>query len=189
MLLKRTVCTALYRNGLDFDFTPTLSELPWEPSVAREGQAHTPQPDQGPSAFPWAGGETSGLARVEHYFFKTSAVANYFGTRNGMLGTDYSTKFAPWLACGALSPRYIQSRLTEFERTVTENKSTYWVRFELTWRDFFWFFALKHGSKIFQPSGLQHPSVRLGYGAVAAATLVACCLLPVAFCESFAFAA
>ena len=129
-----------------------MPELPWEPSVAREGQSPVAQSAQEPNAFPWAGGETSGLARVEHYFFKTSAVAEYFGTRNGMLGTEYSTKFAPWLACGALSPRHIQSRLTEFERTVTENKSTYWVRFELTWRDFFWFFALKHGSKIFQPS-------------------------------------
>jgi deoxyribodipyrimidine photo-lyase len=146
---------------LALDFTPALSELPWAASVDREGKSHTPQPGQGPSAFPWSGGETSGLARVEQYFFKSDSVANYFGTRNGMLGTDYSTKFSPWLACGALSPRYIQSRLSEYERTVTENKSTYWVRFELTWRDFFWFFALKHGAKIFQPSGLKHPSVRL----------------------------
>ena len=28
------------------------------------------------------------------------------------------------------------------------NKSTYWVLFELLWRDYFRFFAMKHGRKI-----------------------------------------
>lgn len=33
------------------------------------------------------------------------------------------------------------------------NKSTYWVVFELIWRDFFRFFALKHGNAIFYEGG------------------------------------
>lgn len=31
----------------------------------------------------------------------------YKVTRNGMLGSDYSTKFSPWLASGSLSPRFV----------------------------------------------------------------------------------
>ena len=140
-------------SQLDLGFAPSLQQLPWAtapPEPAGEGG--------GPSAFSWRGGETTALARVEEYLFETDAVATYFDTRNGMLGRDYSTKFAPWLSCGALSPRYIQARIAEYERTRTENKSTYWVRFELTWRDYFRFMAIKHGSKIFQPYGLLPPA-------------------------------
>lgn len=48
------------------------------------------------SAFPWPGGESSGLERLEHYLWKTDAVASYKETRNGLVGTDYSTKFSAW---------------------------------------------------------------------------------------------
>lgn len=44
----------------------------------------------------------------------------------------------------------------EIERYQSErvsNKSTYWVIFELIWRDFFRFFSVKHGDKIFYKSG------------------------------------
>lgn len=43
-------------------------------------------------------------------------MAKYFETRNGMLGPDYSTKFAPWLALGCLSPRKIFEQIRDYER-------------------------------------------------------------------------
>lgn len=53
-------------------------------------------------------------------------------------GGDYSTKWAPWLAHGCLSPRHCYHEIKRYERqTGTANKSTYWVQFELTWRDFY----------------------------------------------------
>jgi deoxyribodipyrimidine photo-lyase len=60
---------------------------------------------------PIAGGETVALARLRHYLWDTDAVSTYFDTRNGMLGADYSTKFAPWMAAGCLSPRTIYHQL------------------------------------------------------------------------------
>lgn len=48
------------------------------------------------TAFPFSGGETSGLARVKNYLWDTNNVANYKETRNGLLGEAYSTKFSPW---------------------------------------------------------------------------------------------
>jgi len=54
-----------------------------------------------------------------------------------MLGADYSTKLAPWMAAGCLSPRTIFHEVKKYEQQRTANKSTYWVIFELIWRDFF----------------------------------------------------
>lgn len=48
------------------------------------------------TVFPFPGGETSALARLQSYFWETDNVAKYKDTRNGMIGSDYSTKFSPW---------------------------------------------------------------------------------------------
>ena len=43
--------------------------------------------------------------------------------------------------------------MRRYEQQRVENKSTYWVIFELIWRDFFRLFCEKHGSKVFFPGG------------------------------------
>lgn len=83
----------------------------------------------------------------------------YKDTRNGMLGTDYSSKFSPWLSLGCLSPRYIYKQVLQYEDQRVRNDSTYWLIFELLWRDYFRFICAKHGNKIFYPSGLQGISI------------------------------
>lgn len=103
----------------------------------------------------FAGGETAGLARLHHYFWLQDHLKGYKETRNGMLGVDYSSKFSPWLALGCLSPRYIYQQVQEYETQRVKNDSTYWLIFELLWRDYFRFISAKHGNKIFRPSGLQ----------------------------------
>eukprot|EP00980_Cylindrotheca_fusiformis_P012627 scaffold3084_cov144-Cylindrotheca_fusiformis.AAC.75 len=100
------------------------------------------------------GGETAALARVKEYIWEKDLLRTYFDTRNGMVGGDYSTKFAPWLAHGCLSPRYVAKECKKYEEKRVANKSTYWVVFELLWRDYFKFFALKHGSAVFFPGGI-----------------------------------
>jgi deoxyribodipyrimidine photo-lyase len=72
---------------------------------------HTPADATAAAMLDDAGGETVALARLRHYLWDTDAVSTYFDTRNGMLGADYSTKFAPWLAAGCLSPRTIYHQL------------------------------------------------------------------------------
>jgi deoxyribodipyrimidine photo-lyase len=101
------------------------------------------------------GGETAGLARLHQYFWQQDCLKVYKETRNGMLGADYSSKFSPWLALGCLSPRYIYEQVQEYETQRVKNDSTYWLVFELLWRDYFRFICAKHGSKIFRQSGLQ----------------------------------
>jgi deoxyribodipyrimidine photo-lyase len=101
------------------------------------------------------GGETAGMARLEEYFWKNDKLRVYKETRNGMLGADYSSKFSAWLALGCLSPRYICHQIDKYEADRVENDSTYWLFFELLWRDYFRLICAKHGQKIFYRSGLQ----------------------------------
>jgi deoxyribodipyrimidine photo-lyase len=72
-----------------------------------------------------------------------------------MLGANYSSKFSPWLALGCLSPRYIYEQIQQYETERVQNDSTYWLVFELLWRDYFRFVCTKHGDRIFRRSGLQ----------------------------------
>jgi deoxyribodipyrimidine photo-lyase len=69
-----------------------------------------------------------------------------------------SRRFAPWLAHGCLSPRHVYHELQRYEQQRTKNKSTYWVVFELMWRDYFRFFALKHGDSIFRWGSVALPA-------------------------------
>ena len=101
------------------------------------------------------GGETAGLGRMHDYIWGTDNIATYKETRNGMLGADYSSKFSPWLALGCLSPRLIYAQVQEYEQQRVQNDSTYWLIFELRWRDYFRFICAKHGNQIFRQSGLQ----------------------------------
>jgi Deoxyribodipyrimidine photolyase len=87
--------------------------------------------------FAQKGGENYGLSRLKYYLQDTDLIANYKQTRNGMLGTDYSSRFSPWLALGNLSARTIAYYIYQYEKDVNANESTYWLIFELLWRDFF----------------------------------------------------
>lgn len=101
------------------------------------------------------GGEIAGLIRLKDYFWQTDSLKVYKETRNGMLGSDYSSKFSAWLSLGCLSPRYIYEQIQKYESERIKNDSTYWLIFELLWRDFFRFICAKHGNNIFYLSGLQ----------------------------------
>jgi deoxyribodipyrimidine photo-lyase len=101
------------------------------------------------------GGETAGIARLDEYIWQHDRLRVYKETRNGMLGADYSSKFSAWLALGCLSPRYINQQVQKYEDERIENDSTYWLIFELLWRDYFRFICAKHGNNMFKRAGLQ----------------------------------
>ena len=107
------------------------------------------------SAFPFGGGEQQAQKRIQGYFFSNKFILQYKETRNGLLGADYSTKFSPWLALGAVSPRQIYAELIKFEQQYGANESTYWLVFELLWRDYFRYMLIKYGEKLFLKNGLS----------------------------------
>ncbi len=123
------------------------------PTLAQLGLA-TPETDPR-AAMVFTGGETAALQRLHHYLWGTEALKTYKETRNGLLGADYSSKFSPWLALGCLSARQIYWEVQAFEQQRIKNDSTYWLVFELIWRDYFRFVALRYGAVLFQKGGIR----------------------------------
>jgi len=111
-------------------------------------------------ALPFRGGETEGIARLRHYLWESNAVATYKETRNGLVGSDYSSKFSPWLAAGCLSPKFVYHEIKRYERERMSNESTYWMFFELLWRDYFRLMGKKHENRIFLKNGPQNKPMR-----------------------------
>ncbi len=107
------------------------------------------------SVLKFSGGETAALKRLNEFIWKTDSVQNYKESRNGLLELNDSSKFSPWLSQGCLSPRKIYSELKTYEEHICKNDSTYWLFFELLWRDYFKFFSQKFGRQIFLEAGVR----------------------------------
>jgi deoxyribodipyrimidine photo-lyase len=105
------------------------------------------------------GGETEAINRLKYYFYDTQCLSNYKETRNGMIGENYSSKFSAWLALGCISPRFIYHEIKKYELQFGSNESTYWLVFELLWRDFFRFMFKKHQTKFFLYTGIKTDKV------------------------------
>ena len=106
------------------------------------------------TAFPYQGGENLALERIQHYFWETKKLGVYKLTRNGLIGKDFSSKFSPWLANGSISAKTIYWEILKYEREIGKNDSTYWLIFELIWRDYFKYVSLKNGNSIFKIGGI-----------------------------------
>ena len=131
-------------NKISIDYPiPSLSDLGF-----KDFEVHKD------SVFRFKGGETNAKNRIRNYFFETRNVSTYKLTRNGLIGEDYSSKFSPWLANGSVSVKYIFKLLKEYEKEVEKNDSTYWLYFELIWRDFFKYVSMQHKDKFFNKDGI-----------------------------------
>ena len=126
-----------------------------QPSVIR-AQGNIGMDSANPNtAFPFRGGEYTALERLKNYLWNSRNILNYKETRNGLLGTEYSSKFSPWLANGCISAQEIFFEIKAFEREVESNASTYWLIFELLWRDYFRYVMLKYGTSLFKLGGIR----------------------------------
>ena len=138
--------------------TPTVIPTP-ELKPTRVPDLKSLQVDEPPfdkrAVLQFRGGERAALQRAQHYLIDSGCLSNYKETRNGLLGADYSSKFSAWLAMGCISPRTIYFMVKEYEGKHGANDSTYWLIFELIWRDYFRFAMKKHKSAFFQKGGIQ----------------------------------
>ncbi|KAI1079584.1 cryptochrome [Whalleya microplaca] len=129
--------------------------------------AKAPQfPEGAKSAHPFRGGEDSARSRLD-YLIKSGCVNAYKDSRNGLLGTDFSTKLSAFLAQGCITGRQIHERLLGFEDGKEEifaevqgygegeNEGTKAIRFELLWRDYMRLCTRKFGAKLFRRSGFR----------------------------------
>jgi deoxyribodipyrimidine photo-lyase len=58
-----------------------------------------------------------------------------------------------------LSVRRVHHEVRRYEEERAKNDSTYWLVFELLWRDYFAFMVAKHGSHVFRVGGLRQQSL------------------------------
>lgn len=130
-----------------------------EPGMIPDLAAFGFKEEEIPQAFLFSGGETSALDRLNYYIWESGLIRNYKETRNGLLGPDYSSKFSPFLAAGCLSPKKIYWEIKRYENEFGANESTYWMIFELMWRDFFRLMAKKYQNRIFHKKGTRGKQV------------------------------
>jgi deoxyribodipyrimidine photo-lyase len=143
-----------------FDVTEKLPEFPDEFrsnkkfSLLDFGLVEPTKDDR--AVINFIGGEDEGLKRLNKFIWQDKNILRYKETRNQMIGENYSSKFSPWLANGSLSAKKIFSEIKKFEKEVQSNESTYWLLFELLWRDYFRFVARKYVNKIFLKGGIKN---------------------------------
>jgi deoxyribodipyrimidine photo-lyase len=101
------------------------------------------------------GGETAGHQWMKQWIWERDCLKTYKETRNGMVGSDYSSKLSPWLSAGCLSAVQVYWEIKKYEEERVANESTYWLFFELLWREFFRFVSRLNGPKLFWRSGIK----------------------------------
>ena len=92
---------------------------------------------------------------MNQWIWERDCLKDYKETRNGMVGADYSSKLSPWLSIGCISAVEVYWEIKKYEEERLANDSTYWLFFELLWREFFRFVARRYGPQIFQRNGIK----------------------------------
>jgi deoxyribodipyrimidine photo-lyase len=115
--------------------------------------------DHSHSSFPYyseacRGGTRAAEAHLRQYL-ERALPHSYKATRNQLHGLDYSSKLSPWLALGSISARSVMKQLKQFESEQGANEGSYWLWFELLWRDYFRVLHLKYGKQLYCASGLN----------------------------------
>ena len=100
------------------------------------------------------GGTRAAEAHLRQYL-ERALPHSYKATRNQLHGLDYSSKLSPWLALGSISARSVMYELKQFESEQGANEGSYWLWFELLWRDYFRVLHLKYGKQLYCASGLN----------------------------------
>jgi deoxyribodipyrimidine photo-lyase len=130
---------------------PAPTALPPPPAAQFDAipkAAATPHP-----GLPLPGGRAAGLRRLEQFLFQQHGIAEYKQTRNDLDGLSGSSTLSPWLANGNLSVREVAEAIFRYEREHVSNDSTYWLYFELLWREFFHWRAVIDGRHLFRQGG------------------------------------
>ncbi|HMN94522.1 MAG TPA: DASH family cryptochrome [Hydrogenophaga sp.] len=143
---------------------PAPTQLPpWPDHLERPPSPCAPPLSAGAtderSSFPygssaWQGHEAAALDHLQRYL-AAGHPHRYKATRNALSGRDFASHWSPWLAVGALSARQAMAALRAFENERGANEGSYWLWFELLWRDHFRFVMRQHGARLFAARGLS----------------------------------
>lgn len=133
---------------------PSSAPVQLPPPPAGQFDAIPPAAAARHPSLPLPGGREAGLRRLRQFIFDDESITRYKETRNCLDALDGSSTLSPWLANGALSVREVAHAVFEFERERVSNESTYWLYFELLWREFFHWRAVIDDRKLFRLGGI-----------------------------------
>ncbi len=133
-----------------------LSSLPNSPNVAFNHSISAAQLTIAENHYArLCGGESSAHDQLRYYLWDTDNISLYKETRNGLDGWDFSSKLSAWLSLGCISARQVFAELQNYESERVKNDSTYWLFFELLWREFFHWHHVVNGKRLFSATGVQ----------------------------------
>lgn len=132
--------------------SPPLTELPLLPAPPGPIEARWPDALKTVHNSYYTGGPLSAQKHLRDYF-STSAPSDYKRTRNELMGQNFSTGLSGYLSHGAVSPRQVLAELKRYESRHGANESTYWIYFELLWREYFYWNARARGKMLFTFDG------------------------------------
>jgi deoxyribodipyrimidine photo-lyase len=98
---------------------------------------------------------SAGRKHLGNYVFRDKKILTYKKTRNGLGPGDYSSRLSKWLAVNTIRASEVGSAILHFEDKYIKNESTYWLLFELLWRDYFHFLHRKVDTLLFMPTGIK----------------------------------
>ncbi len=96
--------------------------------------------------------EPAVLARFTQYL--QQHLSHYKLSRNALIGADFASFLSVPLSRGTLSARRAWQLIREHEQEYGQNESSYWLRFELLWREYFRHLQRKHPLVFFRHGGL-----------------------------------
>jgi deoxyribodipyrimidine photo-lyase len=141
----------------------TTKSLPSPPKGFRLSSPGLPptRVDQNAAMFnggSFKGGTSQAKKHLLNYF-SSRLPSSYKQARNALDGWENSSKFSPWLANGSISVRQILRALQNYEAKVESNESTYWIGFELLWREYFQLVAPMPSVKLFAKGGVKQKKI------------------------------
>ena len=110
------------------------------------------------------GGAKEAKKWMHQWIWERDCLKEYKETRNGLVGADYSSKLSPWLSTGCISAVEVYWEIKKYEKERVANDSTYWLFFELLWREFFRFVARRYGAQIFKRNGIKDSDEKMTLG-------------------------
>lgn len=134
---------------------PAPDTLPSAPGLDQDARSQCPAITPGPARPDFLPGEAAALGHWHQYLWQDRRITHYKDTRNSLEDWPSSSKLSPWLAHGCLSARQVAADIRRFEAEVTRNDSTYWLYFELLWREYFQWMAFAEGGRMFHRGGVQ----------------------------------
>ncbi|MCT6700873.1 FAD-binding domain-containing protein [Rheinheimera sp. 4Y26] len=105
------------------------------------------------------------------YLYENKAIYHYKQSRNQFCDVaadgamvppgqtpGYASFLSTALSHGSLSVRWVWQQICQLEQSLGANDSTYWLKFELLWREYFRWHQRKFGAALFRRQGLgRHP--------------------------------